>query len=562
MISLLSFVAVSIVSVAPFGAATVAAADMIGPGERLCFAVAGSPGDAAVVNLTPVEAQGSGNGLLVSSDVATAPIAANVNYRVGSVDPNVAVVPIGADGQVCYVNAKLTSIHLVADHLGTIAADAYESATASGAPRRTIDTRLGDAGGLIGPGGRACFAVEGDPGDAAIVNLTPVEAQGSGNGLLVSSDVATAPVAANVNYRIGSVDPNLAVARIGADGQVCFVNAPQTSVHLVADHLGTIAGASYTNATATGAPLRRVDTRGGTLIGPTARSCFAVAGSPSDVAVVNLTPVEAVGSGNGQLLSSDVATAPVAANVNYRIGSVDPNVAIAPIGADGEVCFVNAPQTDVHLVADHLGTIASDAFRKASGLGNAIRVLDTRLPDDPGASLLAQLVTARPNTTVVYNPDEWPLAVDADDNCRKTRAEVLIRDTAVPVTFSDVSQCIVATGSWTDPWSGVTNTDASMVEIDHTVGQANAHRSGGWAWTAAQKIAYANDLDDVRSLRVVDLVTDAAKGSRGPENWQPPLESTWCQYASDWAGIKVRWGLTVTEPERGALETMFATCPA
>ena len=31
------------------------------------------------------------------------------------------------------------------------------------------------------------------------------------------------------------------------------------------------------------------------------RLCFAVTGSPGDVAVVNLTPVEAGGAGNGQL---------------------------------------------------------------------------------------------------------------------------------------------------------------------------------------------------------------------------------------------------------------------
>ena len=103
--------------------------------------------------------------------------------------------------------------------------------------------------------------MSGSPGDAALVNLTPVAATGAGDGQLVSSDVAVAPVASNVNYRPGSVDPNVGVARIGADGRVCFVNARHASVHLVADHLGTIDAASYTPATASGAPKRRVDTR-------------------------------------------------------------------------------------------------------------------------------------------------------------------------------------------------------------------------------------------------------------------------------------------------------------
>ena len=103
--------------------------------------MSGSPGDAAVVNLTPVEADNSGFGLLVSSDVV-APVASNVNYAPGTVDPNVAVAPIGRDGQVCYVNSSPASVNLVADHLGTIRANAYVPAVQSGAPDRKVDTRL------------------------------------------------------------------------------------------------------------------------------------------------------------------------------------------------------------------------------------------------------------------------------------------------------------------------------------------------------------------------------------------------------------------------------------
>ena len=126
---------------------------------------------------------------------------------------------------------------------------------------RTVDTRSGLGGGVVPPRGRVCFAVAGSPGDVALVNLTPVLAGGAGNGQLVSSDVSVVPVASNVNFVAGSVDPNVAVAPIGADGEVCFVNSEHTTVHLVADHLGTIAAAEFTSATLTGAPDRRIDTR-------------------------------------------------------------------------------------------------------------------------------------------------------------------------------------------------------------------------------------------------------------------------------------------------------------
>jgi hypothetical protein len=117
------------------------------------------------------------------------------------------------------------------------------------------------ADGMVGPSSRLCFTVAGSPGDAALVNLTPVLATGFGDGQLISSDVATPPAASNVNFGPGTVDPNVAVAKIGADGKVCFANSKHSSVHLVADHLGTIPGASYAPATASGAPDRKVDTR-------------------------------------------------------------------------------------------------------------------------------------------------------------------------------------------------------------------------------------------------------------------------------------------------------------
>ncbi|MCB0969532.1 MAG: hypothetical protein KDB37_22060, partial [Ilumatobacter sp.] len=52
-----------------------------------------------------------------------------------------------------------------------------------------------------------------------------------------------------------------AIAKIGSDGRVCYVNSVHTSVHLVADHLGTITAGAYTPALSSGAPDRRIDTR-------------------------------------------------------------------------------------------------------------------------------------------------------------------------------------------------------------------------------------------------------------------------------------------------------------
>ena len=323
----------------------------------------------------PVQADGVGFGLLISSDVAVPPEASNVNFTSGSVDPNVAAAPIGADGKVCFANNSSAATHIIADDLGSVAKSVYTPATASGAPNRKIDTR---AGAKVAPSSRVCFAVAGSPGDVALVNLTPVQADGVGFGLLISSDVAVPPEASNVNFSSGSVDPNVAAAPIGADGKVCFANNSSVATHIIADDLGSVAKSVYTPATASGAPNRKIDTRAGAKVAPSSRVCFAVAGSPGDVALVNLTPVQADGVGFGLLISSDVAVPPEASNVNFSSGSVDPNVAAAPIGADGKVCFANNSSAATHIIADDLGSVAKSVYTPATASGAPNRKIDTR----------------------------------------------------------------------------------------------------------------------------------------------------------------------------------------
>jgi hypothetical protein len=88
----------------------------------------------------------------------------------------------------------------------------------------------------------------------------------------------------------------------------------------------------------------------------------------------------------------------------------------------------------------------------------------------------------------------------------------------------------------------------------------NTHRSGGWAWDAATKHAYANDLTDDDHLIAVTDNVNQSKGDQGPEAWKPPYTGDWCRYATDWATIKKTWSLTVTQPEYDALASMLTTC--
>ena len=48
-----------------------------------------------------------------------------------------------------------------------------------------------------------------------------------------------------------------------------------------------------------------------------------------------------------------------------------------------------------------------------------------------------------------------------------------------------------------------------------------------------------------------------SKGARGPENWRPPDEELWCQYAKDWTQVKTAWKLTMTGSEAVAVVEML-----
>ena len=134
-------------------------------------------------------------------------------------------------------------------------------------------------------------------------------------------------------------------------------------------------------------------------------------------------------------------------------------------------------------------------------------------------------------------------------NCMDTRQRVLREESLAPVEIAD---CKVVNGLWTDPWTGEEITDLRILQIDHHVPVANALVSGASQWDYHRRKAFYNDA---RNLNAVASDTNAAKGSKTPDEWMP--ERNACAYATQWITVKLSWNLTQTEEEAN---TLAAAC--
>lgn len=127
------------------------------------------------------------------------------------------------------------------------------------------------------------------------------------------------------------------------------------------------------------------------------------------------------------------------------------------------------------------------------------------------------------------------------------------------VTLS-LNGCDVVSGRWVDIYTGQAFTDPSLLDIDHMVPLANAHRSGGAGWDAGQKRDFANHLAITDALVAVSASANRSKSDRSPDQWLPPNGFIHCRYATAWVDVKYEWALTVTSAERDKLQEILTGC--
>ena len=69
-----------------------------------------------------------------------------------------------------------------------------------------------------------------------------------------------------------------------------------------------------------------------------------------------------------------------------------------------------------------------------------------------------------------YDRDDWKHWIDTDRDCQNHKQELLIKESKVPVTYTDRKDgkaCTVATGEWYSPFLGRMFTKASDLDVDH-----------------------------------------------------------------------------------------------
>ena len=143
----------------------------------------------------------------------------------------------------------------------------------------------------------------------------------------------------------------------------------------------------------------------------------------------------------------------------------------------------------------------------------------------------------------------------AKDGCN-TRYEVLIAEAIVKPKVG--AGCYLTGGKWKSPYEGKVFTNPTGLDIDHMVPLAEAWRSGAWAWTAAQRMEFANDLEDSRSLLAVTASLNRSKGDRDVAGWLPVKAQ--CAYIANWIAVKSRFDLTVDPTEGEFLQSKITSC--
>jgi hypothetical protein len=283
-------------------------------------------------------------------------------------------------------------------------------------PQRVLDTRHGTGTGVvarIGDGGTVRLKIAGTgtiPAGATAValNVTVTDTSAAGYVSVYPDDVPR-PGVSTVNFVAGQTVANSTIVALSPGGYVDLYNH-SGPVDLVADVTGYFAQGAAASGYTTVAPQRLLDTRSGAgavATGGTVR--LPVSGTdevPTGVTAValNVTAVDPAGASGYLTAYPDGGTRPTASSLNYVRGGTVANMAIVPVGQDGEVDFYNGSTGSTDLLVDVVGYFTA-AQGSAFAAVTPYRTFDTRTTAPVRArTTVTESTTPPTGTNLVNNP--------------------------------------------------------------------------------------------------------------------------------------------------------------
>jgi hypothetical protein len=335
--------------------------------------VAGVPADgvsALSLNVTAVFPDGPG--FVAVFPCGDLPNVSNINFTQPGVYPNAVIAPVSTQGEVCFYSTIGTD--LIADLNGWLPDDGGFGVVT---PARVFDTRTSEPQAAVEIAKRRysgtdvlkvkVLGVAGVPASGvAAVSLNVAAVFPDGPGFVAVFPCGDVPNVSNINFTQSGVYPNAVIAPVSAEGEVCFFSSIGTD--LIADVNGWLPDDGGFGVVT---PTRVFDTR---VTEPQAAveiakrrysgtdvlkvKVLGVAGVPTTgVAAVSLNVAAVFPDGPGFVAVFPCGDVPNVSNINFTQSGVYPNAVIAPVSAEGEVCFFSSIGTD--LITDVNGWFAA-----------------------------------------------------------------------------------------------------------------------------------------------------------------------------------------------------------
>jgi hypothetical protein len=202
---------------------------------------------------------------------------------------------------------------------------------------------------------------------------------------------------------------------------------------------------------------------------------------------------------------------------------------------------------------------ASSVQPTAAAAGSSV----ASAPQGSALAALRTLRTAGRGPMTGYSRAQFgPAWADTDRNGCDTRNDILRRDLVGVTIKPGTHGCVVLTGTLHDPYTATTiqfvRGGASETDIDHVVALGDAWVTGAARWPYAKRIALANDP---LNLLAVQSRANRQKGDGDAATWLPSNKAYRCAYVARQVSVKHKFGLSVTPPERAAMERALSSCP-